>query len=221
MSCQKLFPEVETGQCSQESIPEWLSLWLPLSHWTSGQTSLPPVPFKESGPNRFLPTQAAISLQWVLLVKTDCAFPDPGDGAGPAQGRQPRGGWAHDGLTPLRRPVGEDLGCALPGPQHSKRSGGRSNQMSPKGEVNKEKAARWSAACGLSNAEHLLWISGAGCMSQGGQAALAANGRLLCVHMAASFFAATSPQPLRLTRQERAVLWAPGSLIWGSLSLSN
>ena len=31
MSCQKLFPEVETGQCSQESIPEWLSLCLPLS----------------------------------------------------------------------------------------------------------------------------------------------------------------------------------------------
>ena len=35
-------------------------------------------------------------------------------------------------------------------------------------------------------------------MSQVGQAALAANGRLLCVHVALSFFATTSPQPLKV-----------------------
>ena len=60
----------------------------------------------------------------------------------PVKGKQPCVGWAREGLTPLRRPVGEDLRCTLPSLQHSKHSGSRSNQMSPRGEVNKEKAAQ-------------------------------------------------------------------------------
>lgn len=40
-------------------------------------------------------------------------------------------------------------------------------------------------------------------MSQVGQAALAANRRLLCVHVALSFFATTSPQPLKVNKARK------------------
>ena len=68
-------------------------------------------------------------------------------------------GQAREGLTPVRKPVGEDLGWTLLSLESSKPSCGRANQIFPRGEVNKEKAAQWTAACGLSNAEHLFWFS--------------------------------------------------------------